>query len=168
MTADATPDRESRSTDEVFRLLNEEFSRKVVTRALQHRRQAKGVRKQLNSAVRRLHLDGFRDASRAPHQKLLRPILDAVERGDHSLARAVLNTWMDSQEALRHAVAAHLSGRGIRPPEPPDACFESSWTTEEWLRERHAMTARDGDLDEEDAGLMLCLQPVEKVDRSRR
>ena len=157
MTADAMPDRESRSADEIFRLLSEEFSRKVVTRALQHRAAAKGVGKQLNASIRRLHLDGFRDASRAPHQRLLRPILDAIGRGGHPLARAVLNTWMDSHQALRQATVAHLSGRGIRTPEPPDACFESFWTTDEWLRERDAMTAHDGDLDEEDAGLMLCL-----------
>ena len=157
MTADATPDRESRSSDEIFRLLSEEFSRNVVTRALQHRAAAKGARKQLNASVRGLQLDGFRDASRAPHQRLLRPILDAIDRGDRLLARAVLNTWMDSHEALRHAVAAHLADRGIPAPEPPDACFESSWTTDEWLRERHALTADDGAPDAEDAGLMLCL-----------
>ena len=157
MTADATPDRESRSSDEIFRLLSEEFSRNVVTRALQHRSAAKGARKQLNASLRRLHLDGFRDASRAPHQRLLRPILDAIDRGDRLLARAVLNTWMDSHEALRHAVAAHLADRGIPAPEPPDACFESSWTTDEWLRERHALTVDDGAPDAEDAGLMLCL-----------
>ena len=157
MTADATPDRESRSSDEIFRLLSEEFSRNVVTRALQHRAAAKGARRQLNASVRRLQLDGFRDASRAPHQRLLRPVLDAIDRGDRLLARAVLNTWMDSHEALRHAVAAHLADRGIPAPEPPDACFESSWTTDEWLRERHALTADDGAPDAEDAGLMLCL-----------
>ncbi len=157
MTADATPDRESRSSDEIFRLLSVEFSRNVVTRALQHRAAAKGVRKQLNARVRRLQLDGFRDASRAPHQRLLRPILDAIERGDHPLARAVLNTWMDSHEALRNAAAAHLADRGMPAPDPPDACFESSWTTDEWLRERRALTADDGALDTEDVGLMLCL-----------
>ncbi len=157
MTADATPDRESRSSDEIFRLLSVEFSRNVVTRALQHRAAATGVRKQLNTRVRHLQLDGFRDASRAPHQRLLRPILDAIERGDHPLARAVLNTWMDSHEALRNAASAHLADRGIPAPEPPDACFESSWTTDEWLRERHALTADGGALDADDAGLMLCL-----------
>ena len=157
MTADATPDRESRSSDEIFRLLSEEFSRNVVSRALQHRAAGKGVRKQLNASVRRLQLDGFRDASRAPHQRLLRPVLDAIDRGDRLLARAVLNTWMDSHEALRHAVTAHLADRGIPAPEPSDACFESSWTTDEWLRERHALTADDGAPDAEDAGLMLCL-----------
>ena len=158
MTADATPDRESRSSDEIFRLLSEEFSRNVVTRALQHRAAAKDdARKQLNASVRRLQLDGFRDASRAPHQRLLRPILDAIDRGDHPLARAVLNAWMDSHEALRNAAAAHLADRGIPAPEPPDACFESSWTTDEWLRERHAMTADDGALGAEETGLMLCL-----------
>ena len=156
VTADAMPDRESRSSDEIFRLLSEEFSLNVVTRALQHRAATKGLRKQLNARIRRLHLDGFRDASRAPHQRLLRPILDAIDRGDRPLARAVLNTWMDSHEALRNAAAAYLADRGIPVPEPPDACFESSWTTDEWLRERHAMTVDDG-LDAEETGLMLCL-----------
>ena len=150
MTAQATPDRESRSSDEIFRVLSVEFSRNVVTRALQHRPAAKGVRKQLNARVRRLRLDGFRDASRAPHQRLLRPILDAIERGDQPLARAVLNTWMESHEALRHAAAAHLADRGMPTPDPPDACFESSWTIEEWLRERRALTADDGALGAED------------------
>ncbi len=161
MTADATPetkpDHEVRSPAEIFRLLSEKFSGNVVTRALQHRNATKGIRKQLNASVRRLHIDGFRDASRSPHQRLLRPILDAMERGDHRLARAVLNTWMDSHETLRQAAAAHLANRGIRASEPPDACFESSWTTAEWERERRAMTANDGALDTEDTGLMFCL-----------
>ena len=157
MTQDATPDRDARSPDEIFRVLREEFSRNIVTRALQHRAATKGVRKQLNVRVRRLQIPGFRDPSRAPHQRLLRPVLDAIERGDPSLARAVLNTWMDSHEALRQTATAHLADRGVRTPEPPDACFESSWTTDEWLSERHAMMATGGDLDAEDAGLMLCL-----------
>ena len=157
MTDDATPDRDARSPDEIFRVLSEEFSRSIVTRALQHRAATKGVRKQLNASVRRLQIDGFRDPSRAPHHRLLRPVLNAIERGDPPLARAVLNTWIDSHEALRHAATAHLADRGVRTPEPPDACFESSWTTDEWLRERHAMTTNGGDLDAEDVGLMLCL-----------
>ena len=163
MTADATPetapDRESRSAGEIFRfpLLSEEFRRNVVTRALQRCAATKGVHKQLHAGVRRLVIDGFRDASRAPHHKLLRPILDAMERGDHPLARAVLCAWMDSHEALRDAATAHLASRGIDAPGLPDACFESCWTTDEWLLERHAMTANDGTLDPQDAGLMLCL-----------
>lgn len=161
MTSDTTPetspDHGIRSPAEIFRLLSEKFSNSVVTRALQHREAAKGVRKQLNARVRRLQIDGFRDASRAPHQRLLRPILDAVERGDYRLARAVLDTWMDSHETLRQAAAAHFANRGIRVPEPPEACFESSWTMDEWERERRAIMANDGALDKEDAGLMLCL-----------
>ena len=73
MTADATPetkpDHEVRSPAEIFRLLSEKFSGNVVTRALQHRNATKGIRKQLNASVRRLHIDGLRDASRSPHQK---------------------------------------------------------------------------------------------------
>ena len=160
MTAGAmpetTPDHESRSADEIFRLLSEKFSRNVVTRALKQRGATKDVRQQLRASVLRLPLDGFRDASRAPHHKLLRPILDAIERGDQPLARAVLCAWMDSHGALRDAATAHLAKRGIGGPEPPDPCFESSWTTEEWLRERQAMAANDGTLGPEDVGLMLC------------
>ena len=157
MTADTTPDRESRSSDEIFPLLSEEFRRDVVTRALQLRVGAKGVRQQLKASVRRLDIDGFRDASRAPHHRLLRPILDAIERRGRPLARAVLDAWKESHEALRNATTAHLASRGIPAPEPADTCFESSWTIEEWVRERTAMTANDDALDGEAVGLMLCL-----------
>lgn len=157
MTTDTTPDRESRSPAEIFPVLTEEFRRDVITRALQHRAATKGARQQLRASMRRLPVDGFRDPSRAPHHRLLRPVLDAIERRDHPLARAVLNTWMESHEALRDSTTAHLTSRGIPVPEPPDACFESFWPFDEWWHERSAMTANDDSLDGEAVGLMLCL-----------
>lgn len=157
VAADTTPDRESRSSDEIFPLLSEECRRDVVMCALQHRAATKNVRQQLKANVRRLPVDGFRDPSRAPHHRLLRPVLEAIERRDHPLARAVLNAWMECRDTLRDAAAAHLASRGIPVPEPPDACFESFWTIEEWLRERAALSADDDAVDREAAGLMLCL-----------
>ena len=159
MTDNTTPSHETRFPDEIFPLLSEEHRRDVVARALQHREDCatEGVRKRLNASLRRLHLDGFRDPSRAPHQRLLRPVLDAIERGDHLLAHAVLNAWMKSREALREAVTAHLNSRGIPVPEPPDACFESFWPFDEWWRERTAMTGNEDSPGNEAAELMLCL-----------
>ncbi len=155
MTYDAT---EFRLTHEIFEVFSEEFSQRVVTRALEHRTTAaKDVRKKIDATVRRLQIDGFRDPSRAPNYHLVRPVLDAVLHGDLPLARAVLNIWMDSHEALRNAAAAHLADRDVPTPEHPDAIFESSWTTDEWLSERNAMTANGGDFEEDDVGLMLCL-----------
>ena len=157
VTADSTPDRESRVADEIVLVLSEQCSRKVVTRALQYRAGAKGVQ----NATERECLPS--PPGRIPRRETADPpetaasVLDARERGDHPVARAVLNSWMDSHEVLRQAAVAHSAGRGIPTPEPPAACFESFWSTEDCLRGRRALTANDGGLDTEDARFMLCL-----------
>ena len=130
VTADAMPDCESRSADEIFRLLSEEFSRNVVTRALQHRAAAKGVRKQLNASVRRLHLDGFpRREPGAPTRRFCVPSWTPSDAATIPLARAVLNTWMELPPGLapRHRrtppagayARRNLLTRVSSPPGPP-------------------------------------------------
>ena len=157
MTSDAPTDERIRISGEIFPMLSEEFRRDVVLRALKHRGKGKNARKKLNASLRRLRVDGYRDASRAPHQKLLDPILEEIELQDDRLAHAVLNAWMDAQAQLRDAVADHLAGRGFRLPEPLDARFESYWTGLEWQRERRDLLRADESLGGEPAGLMLCL-----------
>ena len=157
MTFDTFPEYRTRASGEIFHMLSEDFRRDVVLRALKHRGKTKGGRRKLNAGLRRLRVDGYRDASRAPHQKLLGPILEEIQLHDDRLARAVLNSWMDSRPQLRDAVAGHLAGRGLRVPEPPDARFESYWTGLGWRQERRALRRTDETLDGEAAGLMLCL-----------
>ena len=153
----AEPTTEPRTPSEIFRLLSEDFRRRVVKRALKHRSESKVLRRQRGAALRRLRVDGYRDASRAPRPKLLQPVLEAIEHHDQDLARAVLNAWVDSHAALRDRTAEHLASRGMPVPEPPDARFDSFWTREQWRGEREALAAVDGTVDPDSAGLMLCL-----------
>ena len=153
----AEPTTEPRTPSEIFRLLSEDFRRRVVKRALKHRSESKALRRQRGAALRRLRVDGYRDASRAPRPKLLQPVLEAIEYHDRDLARAVLNAWVDSHAALRDRTAEHLASRGMPVPEPPDARFDSFWTREQWRGEREALAAVDGPVDPDSAGLMLCL-----------
>jgi len=153
----AKPTIEPRTPSEIFPLLSEEFRRRVVKCALKHRSESKALRRQRGAALRRLRVDGYRDASRAPRPKLLQPVLEAIEHHDRDLARAVLNAWVDSHAALRDRTAEHLASRGMPVPEPPDARFDSFWTREQWRGERDALAAVDGTVDPDSAGLMLCL-----------
>ena len=152
------PATKPRTPDQIFRVLSEDLRRRVVKRALKHRSESKALRRQRGAALRRLRVDGYRDASRAPRPKLLQPVLEAIlQHHDQDLARAVLNNWMDSHGTLRDQAAGHLASRGMPVPEPPDARFDSFWTREQWRREREALAAVDDAVDREAAGLMLCL-----------
>ncbi len=147
-----------RTPDQIFHVLSEDFRRRVVKRALKHRSESKALSRQRGAALRRLRVDGYRDASRAPRPKLLQPVLDAIRHHDRDLARAVLNHWVDSHGALRDQAAGHLASRGMPVPEPPDACFDGFWTAEQWRSERQALAAAvDEAVDRDSAGLMLCL-----------
>ena len=147
-----------RTPDQIFHVLSEDFRRRVVKRALKHRSESKALRRQRGVALRRLRVDGYRDASRAPRPKLLQPVLDAIRHHDQDLARAVLNHWVDSHGALRDQAAGHLASRGMPVPEPPDACFDGFWTAEQWRSERQALAAAvDVAVDRDSAGLILCL-----------
>ncbi len=147
-----------RTPDQIFGLLSEAFRRRVVKRALKHRSESKALRRQRGAALRRLRVDGYRDASRAPRPKLLQPVLEAIQHHDRDLARAVLNHWVDSNGTLRDQAAEHLTSRGMAVPEPPDACFDGFWTREQWRSEREALAAAvDEAVDRDSAGLMLCL-----------
>ena len=152
------PATKPRTPDQIFHVLSEDFRRRVVKRALKHRSESKALRRQRGAALRRLRVDGYRDASRAPRPKLLQPVLEAIQHHDQDLARAVLNHWLDSHGTLRDRAAGHLASRGMPVPEPPDARFDSFWTREQWRSEREALAAAvDGTVDPDAAGLMLCL-----------
>ncbi|MCY4400938.1 MAG: hypothetical protein OXE96_16605, partial [Gemmatimonadetes bacterium] len=153
----AKPTIEPRTPSEIFPLLSADFRRRVVKRALKHRSESKALHRQRGAALRRLRVDGYRDASRAPRPKLLKPVLEAIEYHDQDLARAILNTWVDSHAALRDRIAEHLASRGMPVSEPPDASFDSFWTREQWRGEREALALVDGTVDRDSAGLMLCL-----------
>ncbi len=147
-----------RTPDQIFHVLSEDFRRRVVKRALKHRSESKALRRQRGAALRRLRVDGYRDASRAPRPKLLQPVLEGIEYHDRDLARAVLNHWVDSHGKLRDQAAEHLARRGMPVPQPPDARFDGFWTREQWRSERKALaTAVEGTVDPDSAGLMLCL-----------
>ncbi|MYE94607.1 MAG: hypothetical protein F4238_14740, partial [Gemmatimonadetes bacterium] len=68
-----------RTASEIFPTLSEDFRRRVVKRALRHRPESKALRRQRGAALRRLRVDGYRDASRAPRPKLLQPVLEAIQ-----------------------------------------------------------------------------------------
>lgn len=158
MTADTVRDHQSRSPHEIFALMNKEFQLAVVARALEHRGNApEDVRSSLEAWVQNLNVDGFRNAIKAPTEKLQRPILSAIGRGARPLASAVLNPWMQSHQALRKTTLAHLDRRGIPAPNGADAWFDASWSPAEWHCERKAITAGDPAQEEDEVELMLCL-----------
>ena len=117
------------------------------------------ARRAVSARIRKLRIKGFRDANRAPHDRLVETIVDAIAEGDHRLAAAILATWMQTRSALRERAAAHLRGRGIDVVDAPPVRFTGCWDTDEWLLERNRML-RDGDgahAHRDDAALMLSL-----------
>ncbi len=77
-----------RTPDQIFHVLSEDFRRRVVKRALKHRSGSKALRRQRGAALRRLRVDGYRDASRAPRPKLIQPVLEAIRDGLVPVLRA--------------------------------------------------------------------------------
>ena len=153
-------EREVRPANEIFTLLSEGHGLTVILDALASR---DGVgdeaRSELSARIRKLRIKGFRDANRAPHDRLVETIVEAIAEGDHRLAAAILGAWMETHSALRDRAAAHLRGRGIEVVDAPPVRFTSCWDTDEWLLERDRML-RDSDgarAHRDDAALMLSL-----------
>ncbi len=149
-----------RPANEIFMLLSEGHDMAVVIDALAGRNGvSEGARNELSNRIRKLRIKGFRDANRAPHDRLVDTILDAITQGDHRLASAVLAIWMQTHSALRERAAAHLREQGIDVADAPPVRFTSCWDTDEWLLERNRML-QDSDgayVDRDDAALMLSL-----------
>ena len=151
---------EVRAANEIFTLLPEGHDLAVIIDALAGRNGVSDeARNELSACIRKLRIKGFRDANRAPHDRLVETILDAIAAGDHRLAAAILATWMQTHSALRERAAAHLRGRGIDLVDAPPVRFTGCWDTDEWLLERNRML-RDSDrahAHRDDAALMLSL-----------
>ena len=151
---------EVRPANEIFTLLSEGHGLAVILDALASRDGVgEETRSELSARIRKLRIKGFRDANRAPHDRLVETILDAIAEGDHGLAAAILATWMQTHSVLRERAAAHLRGRGIDVVDAPPVRFTSCWDTDEWLLERNRML-RDSDgahAHRDDAALMLSL-----------
>ena len=151
---------EVRAANEIFMLLPEGHDMAVIIDALAGRNGvSEEARNELSNRIRKLRIKGFRDANRAPHDRLVETIFDTIARGDHRLAAAVLATWMQTHSALRERAAAHLRERGINVVDAPPVQFTSCWDTDEWLLERNRMLQdSDGvDAHRDDAALMLSL-----------
>ena len=149
---------EVRAANEIFTLLPEGHDLAVIIDALAGRNGLSDkARSELSSRIRKLRIKGFRDANRAPHDRLVETILDTIAGGDHGLAAAILGTWMQTHSALRERATAHLRGRGIDVVDAPPVRFTSCW--DEWLLERNRML-QDSDgayAHRDDAALMLSL-----------
>ena len=160
MTGGIVRNHQFRSPDAIFTepLMNKKFQLAVVARALEHRGNApEELRRPLEAWVQKLPVDGFRNAIKAPTEKLKGEILRVIDRGNRSLAHAVLDLWMDSHQALRETILAHLGRRSISAPNGSDAWFDAFWSPAEWHCERKAITASDPTLEEDEVALMLCL-----------
>ena len=131
---------EVRAANEIFTLLSEGHGLAVILDALASR---EGVgdetRSELSARIRKLRIKGFRDANRAPHDRLVETIVAAIAEGDHRLAAAILGAWMETHSVLRDRAAAHVRGRGIEVVDAPPVRFTSCWDTDEWLLERNRM-----------------------------
>ena len=143
----------------VFGLFGEEFRVAVVRATLRARKSAgPQLRNRLNGHLRKLRMDGFRDASRAPPGLLVAPVLDAIERGFDHLAGAVLNLWATADAQLRDDVLRELENAGITPgTEIADGGFDGAWPFADWLDRRDALAERLSDSSPDAIGLMLAV-----------
>ena len=131
---------EVRAANEIFIQLPEGHDMAVIIDALAGRNGVSDKAcSELSNRIRKLRIKGFRDANRAPHDRLVETILDTITQGDHRLAAAILATWMQTHSALRERAAAHLRGRGIDVVDAPPVRFTSCWDTDEWLLERNRL-----------------------------
>ena len=152
------PSTEPISPIDIFPVLGEDFGPRVVQRALKHHSGSGASCPHLRAALRRLQVDGYRDAGLAPRAKLVEPVTKAIRRRrDEDVARAVLNAWMASHGELRDRTTEHLASRGMSVPEPREARFDAFWTFKEWWSECDGLVAADGNADPESAALMICL-----------
>lgn len=120
MEATASERNIQRGASEIFKLLPYGHGTAVINDVVDDRHEAsEKTRNKLSSRIRKLRVKGFRDANRAPLDRLADAVLDAVDDGDDALAEAVLATWMETQPELREAAAAHLRQRGIEVLDPP-------------------------------------------------
>ena len=151
---------EVRAANEIFTLLPEGHDLAVIIDALAGRNGVNDkARSELSNRIRKLRIKGFRDANRAPHDRLVETVLDTIAGGDHGLAAAILGTWRQTHSTLRERAAAHLRGRGIDVVDAPPVRFTSCWDTDEWLLERNRML-QDSDgayAHRDDTALMLSL-----------
>ena len=143
----------------VFTLVPPPAIEKVVRAALAFRAKATPpVRQKMDAAIRKsVKLDGFRDASHAPANKLVASVCAEIDHDNDRLGAAVLHMWQESQAKLRHLVNDHLSAADIAVES--DAYCESldvAWTPDEWRGLRNELAAKH-DIDSADVALMLCL-----------
>ena len=143
----------------VFGLFGEEFRVAVVGTALRARKgAAPPLRNRLNGHLRKLRMDGFRDASKAPPGLLVAPVLDAIECGVDRLAGAVLNLWAIADAQLRDDALRELKNAGIPPgAEIADGGFDVAWPFADWLDRRDAMAERLPEASPDAIGLMLAV-----------
>ncbi len=143
----------------IFGLFGEEFRVAVVGTALRARKgAAPPLRNRLNGHLRKLRMDGFRDASRAPPGLLVAPLLDAIERGADCLAGAVLNLWATADAQLRDEALRVLKNAGIPPgAEIADGGFDGAWPFTDWLDRRDALAERLPEASPDAIGLMLAV-----------
>ena len=129
-------------------------------RALEHRGDASdSVRDALNSAIANsVKLVGFRDASKAPVERLRDAVLEELGYGDSRLAAGVLRAWVESRQDLEDLVTRHLEELDI-PADGPDfrnRVFPHRWDHDEWVKAAESIARSNGDLDEDDVAMMLC------------
>ena len=143
----------------IFGLFGEEFRVAVVGTALRARKgAAPPLRNRLNVHLRKLRMDGFRDASKAPPGLLVAPVLDAIERGADYLAGAVLNLWGTADAQLRDEALRELKNAGISPAsEIADGGFGGDWPFADWLDRRDALAERLPEASPDAIGLMLAV-----------
>ena len=105
---------EVRAANEIFTLLSEGHNLAVIIDVLAGRDGLSDeTRSELSNRIRKLRIKGFRDANRAPHDRLVETIVEGIAEGDHRLAAAILGAWMETHSTLRERAAAHLRERGI-------------------------------------------------------
>lgn len=148
------------SLSEVIRDFRPTYVMSVVSDVLRRRREVTGdARGALDSAISAsISIDGFRDASRAQPEMLRQYVMEEFAVGNDRLIGSVLRAWMELRTDLSGIVSQHLDGRDISVDGSNlrDGVLDVSWTRDEWMDEVGAIVESAGDVDRDDAALMLC------------
>lgn len=102
----------------VATVINDTYHNDIVQRALEYAPKSPSRRKLRDEILKIQGVPGFRDANKAPIQRIIRPVKNVSRRSNEMMA-AVLQVWLDSHSDLKQMCEAYLEDmkRPARPLE---------------------------------------------------
>ncbi len=141
----------------LHRAMRPDYQEAVLKRALSHAKSnSSPVCRLLMKAIRKLQVDGYKNANRAPIVMLLPQALQAVKLHPEQW-KAVLPVWLESQPELQDTAREFLVGKGIGLDNTSliDG-FTSTWAIAEVEQLAVEFLAQHQNFDRDDVMLMFC------------